>query len=67
MSRFGGRARRVLALAVLIGMVVPISRVSAGSDARPLQFADVAGIHVVSVTPFDSRDINVRVLSASLG
>jgi S-formylglutathione hydrolase FrmB len=66
MSGFGRRARLVLGLAVTVALTVSMSRVEAATTPSPRPFVDAGGIHVVSVTRLDGRDINVKTLSASL-
>jgi S-formylglutathione hydrolase FrmB len=59
--------RRILvAAALLAGLVVPATGVTAQSTDGPL-FRDGHGLRVVSSKQLDARDLNVRVLSENLG
>jgi S-formylglutathione hydrolase FrmB len=59
--------RRVLRVALIIGVVASIAGTSEASAAAAPMFSDARGIHVVSTTRIDERQYNVRVLSAALG
>lgn len=61
------RARRPLLLLALLGLLgVGVPAAVASGSAAPVPFSDAAGIHVVSTKQLDSRQYEVRVLSAAL-
>jgi len=67
--RLPGTLRVVVLLTLTAGLVMPVAGAQGmvTSGAPTPMFSDGDGIHVVAVTPIDSRQYNVRVLSEALG
>jgi S-formylglutathione hydrolase FrmB len=60
-------ARSLLPVALVVALLAPAGRALGTSATGPTSFRDADGIHVVSATPVDDRQYDVRVRPAALG